>query len=236
MCRRAATPLVVVVERREVVVDEREGVDELERRRGRQGALHVASGRLGGGEAEHRPNPLAAALERIAHGLAEPSELAWQLEAVDVVLDVMPKLVRPEHQPRAWLGRARPRPPWRSRQAPSAPRSPSRDPTWPRGGHAPARAAPSAARRAGESPRHSRRRRLSDDSTEDAVHELSRLVRGIALGESDGLVDREDRKSTRLNSSHTVISYAVFCLKKKKKNKTKHNNNNKNKRLTNKLR
>src|SRR5438034_6875997 len=27
---------------------------------------------------------------------------------------------------------------------------------------------------------------------------------------------REDRKSTRLNSSHTVISYAVFCLKKKK--------------------
>src|SRR5260221_10723433 len=29
--------------------------------------------------------------------------------------------------------------------------------------------------------------------------------------------DTEDRKSTRLNSSHTVISYAVFCLKKKKK-------------------
>src|SRR5256885_3647133 len=29
--------------------------------------------------------------------------------------------------------------------------------------------------------------------------------------------DREDRKSTRLNSSHLVISYAVFCLKKKKK-------------------
>src|SRR5438034_1783119 len=31
---------------------------------------------------------------------------------------------------------------------------------------------------------------------------------------------RKDRKSTRLNSSHTVISYAVFCLKKKKKKKT----------------
>src|SRR5438034_3162325 len=30
-----------------------------------------------------------------------------------------------------------------------------------------------------------------------------------------------DRKSTRLNSSHTVISYAVFCLKKKKKKKKK---------------
>src|SRR2546426_8480654 len=30
---------------------------------------------------------------------------------------------------------------------------------------------------------------------------------------------REDRKSTRLNSSHLVISYAVFCLKKKKNTK-----------------
>src|SRR5690349_23209112 len=33
---------------------------------------------------------------------------------------------------------------------------------------------------------------------------------------------RRDRKSTRLNSSHVEISYAVFCLKKKKKIKTKH--------------
>src|SRR2546427_1748846 len=34
-----------------------------------------------------------------------------------------------------------------------------------------------------------------------------------------GLCDRHgDRKSTRLNSSHSQISYAVFCLKKKKKN------------------
>src|SRR5688572_31461568 len=31
-----------------------------------------------------------------------------------------------------------------------------------------------------------------------------------------------DRKSTRLNSSHSQISYAVFCLKKKKKIKTEH--------------
>src|SRR2546427_13009741 len=34
----------------------------------------------------------------------------------------------------------------------------------------------------------------------------------------DGLAVEEDRKSTRLNSSHSQISYAVFCLKKKKKN------------------
>src|SRR5437588_8614024 len=42
---------------------------------------------------------------------------------------------------------------------------------------------------------------------------------------------QRDRKSTRLNSSHTVISYAVFCLKKKKKSKTnetdKHQKTNK---------
>src|SRR5690348_17444441 len=36
---------------------------------------------------------------------------------------------------------------------------------------------------------------------------------------------REDRKSTRLNSSHPSISYAVFCLKKKKKKKKKTNTN-----------
>src|SRR5438132_9204549 len=36
--------------------------------------------------------------------------------------------------------------------------------------------------------------------------------------------ERKDRKSTRLNSSHTVISYAVFCLKKKKEKKHKNKN------------
>src|SRR5438445_6276306 len=42
-------------------------------------------------------------------------------------------------------------------------------------------------------------------------------------------VRAEDRKSTRLNSSHANISYAVFCLKKKKKTK------NKNTRINNKI-
>src|SRR2546422_2115280 len=41
------------------------------------------------------------------------------------------------------------------------------------------------------------------------------LVVVMAHGES---FQRSDRKSTRLNSSHGYISYAVFCLKKKKKN------------------
>src|SRR2546430_7368064 len=35
----------------------------------------------------------------------------------------------------------------------------------------------------------------------------------------------EDRKSTRLNSSHSQISYAVFCLKKKKKVQSNNDNN-----------
>src|SRR5687768_17674798 len=42
--------------------------------------------------------------------------------------------------------------------------------------------------------------------------------------------DRRDRKSTRLNSSHGYISYAVFCLKKKKKKKHKAINNKKEKK------
>src|SRR3712207_7456288 len=40
----------------------------------------------------------------------------------------------------------------------------------------------------------------------------------VVLAES--AQEPEDRKSTRLNSSHANISYAVFCLKKKKKSKT----------------
>src|SRR2546426_5901115 len=40
---------------------------------------------------------------------------------------------------------------------------------------------------------------------------------GLALAHH---MDEKDRKSTRLNSSHLVISYAVFCLKKKNKKST----------------
>src|SRR5947208_6318172 len=45
--------------------------------------------------------------------------------------------------------------------------------------------------------------------------------RGAARGERVEVVPHaaRDRKSTRLNSSHQIISYAVFCLKKKKKKK-----------------
>src|SRR3712207_8869472 len=45
----------------------------------------------------------------------------------------------------------------------------------------------------------------------DAVLPLGRLERDVAVDH----VLEQDRKSTRLNSSHANISYAVFCLKKK---------------------
>src|SRR5690554_7442994 len=50
---------------------------------------------------------------------------------------------------------------------------------------------------------------VGDLVTIDAVREASHRIRGRV----------KDRKSTRLNSSHVRISYAVFCLKKKKKKK-----------------
>src|SRR5256885_3539950 len=49
---------------------------------------------------------------------------------------------------------------------------------------------------------------------------LAHGIHLIAVQSADGSLvvgDSQDRKSTRLNSSHLVISYAVFCLKKKNK-------------------
>src|SRR5690606_41428727 len=71
----------------------------------------------------------------------------------------------------------------------------------------------------------------------DAIHELvarsagrvlrvrfenlpRRFAGGVQAGDR-GVGRRRDRKSTRLNSSHVKISYAVFCLKKKKKERDK---------------
>src|SRR5205807_9697154 len=64
--------------------------------------------------------------------------------------------------------------------------------------------------------------RFSDSKTRDRVGQqlLDRLdfvhLSRCRVQRSPLLAD-SDRKSTRLNSSHLVISYAVFCLKKKKK-------------------
>src|SRR5436189_2396053 len=59
------------------------------------------------------------------------------------------------------------------------------------------------------------------DRGSPAPFDLTSLVQEVA---NDGDFEararnRRDRKSTRLNSSHRCISYAVFCLKKKKKKK-----------------
>src|SRR5436190_11135401 len=57
------------------------------------------------------------------------------------------------------------------------------------------------------------------DSIEKVGPDRKKVIEELAnVKERDSIVG--DRKSTRLNSSHTVISYAVFCLKKKKKNNT----------------
>src|SRR4051794_41513319 len=76
-------------------------------------------------------------------------------------------------------------------------------------------------------------RSTSDVYTDDEISELlnSTLTEGdfgdvgSALpnpGDQSIVAVRTDRKSTRLNSSHPSISYAVFCLKKKKKQRDRH--------------
>src|SRR5690625_5934166 len=70
---------------------------------------------------------------------------------------------------------------------------------------------------------------LEDPADEQGQVDLQRIHHiGIAVADLDDtlddyrelfgavVIDRGDRKSTRLNSSHVAISYAVFCLKKKK--------------------
>src|SRR5262245_64304699 len=51
---------------------------------------------------------------------------------------------------------------------------------------------------------------------------LTRLERGGGRGLVRDVAPLQDRKSTRLNSSHLGISYAVFCLKKKKQDKERY--------------
>src|SRR3712207_8903711 len=57
---------------------------------------------------------------------------------------------------------------------------------------------------------------LDHPGQDDGEQERLECPEGGDLGEDDGGPDL-DRKSTRLNSSHANISYAVFCLKKKKR-------------------
>src|SRR5256885_11025424 len=67
-------------------------------------------------------------------------------------------------------------------------------------------------------------RRARDRAAEDLGHGLPGAVAAALAhhgGQRAAAAGDRDRKSTRLNSSHLVISYAVFCLKKKKQNSSR---------------
>src|SRR5688500_19759969 len=73
-------------------------------------------------------------------------------------------------------------------------------------------------------PKHRDRRETASHSSKVLERWLSSRIgwvwRREGGGEAPVFAVRLDRKSTRLNSSHLVISYAVFCLKKKNKEMT----------------
>src|SRR5207253_11084548 len=75
--------------------------------------------------------------------------------------------------------------------------------------------------RLGRDDRHGLRRQEPGSHRAPDRHEHRGLPapRDEAAALADQGLPRQDRKSTRLNSSHVAISYAVFCLKKKKKTK-----------------
>src|SRR2546430_13057132 len=69
---------------------------------------------------------------------------------------------------------------------------------------------------------------LTDNETrrllEIVLEQMAKLNLHLLIGalKTEAEAALRDRKSTRLNSSHSQISYAVFCLKKKKNNHTQH--------------
>src|SRR2546430_7451048 len=60
-------------------------------------------------------------------------------------------------------------------------------------------------------------RSLPQVFSNDLGQDLGNRTSGLTTAGGVATADLRDRKSTRLNSSHSQISYAVFCLKKKKK-------------------
>src|SRR5207244_9040212 len=67
----------------------------------------------------------------------------------------------------------------------------------------------------------SRRRKSRNGLATASMKFPAREMCAVAIGMTEKAVElaawKRDRKSTRLNSSHQIISYAVFCLKKKKR-------------------
>ena len=70
-----AAAQVVVVERRQIVVNQRKGMDELKRTRAREHVLNIDVKGLGGSQRQNGPDALAPTEQRVASGLAELSKL-----------------------------------------------------------------------------------------------------------------------------------------------------------------
>src|SRR3712207_7071140 len=63
-----------------------------------------------------------------------------------------------------------------------------------------------------------RKKTITPKEIEAVISTMARIpAKSVASDDKKALEHLEDRKSTRLNSSHANISYAVFCLKKKNK-------------------
>src|SRR5690625_5644964 len=65
-------------------------------------------------------------------------------------------------------------------------------------------------------------RRSSDLALKNGAHFIATNPDFVCPTPDGGLVEAGDRKSTRLNSSHVAISYAVCCLKKRKADRDRH--------------
>src|SRR5438874_9999961 len=85
-----------------------------------------------------------------------------------------------------------------------------RSPAGGRAGRGPRRSHPARQRRRRAALRRAARRLVG--------HEVAELPMRVLGEDGTPFRERSDRKSTRLNSSHVEISYAVFCLKKKTRN------------------
>src|SRR5206468_8244869 len=127
------TTFLVVVHRRQVVVDERERVDELDRQRRRHHLLGRRAERLADRERDNRTHALAADLERVAHRRRLAVQLRPEVEPLERLLDERFQLVRTVHP--------HPHPhPLRAVRASAPPRPPSPAPTARRAARSPARA------------------------------------------------------------------------------------------------
>ena len=140
--------------------------------------------RLAGGQAEHRPDPLAAAEERVPERLLELPSSSGERQLGEEALGQLAQVVRPLHRPPAARAPPPPAPLWPGRRAPGGwrPRARGRPPSRARARRLDLlRGAWSRATASG-SPR-SRLLRLPRHPTEDPVHEPTGLLARVALRE-----------------------------------------------------